>query len=259
MRDQEKYAQLDALYQIGSGSLTDLKFGARYTDHTRKSEGVIGQGPGAGAFDAGALPSTFSLYPSDFGGDIGSGFPTSVWYFTPEQLAAFNATHTNRDPITRADWTGDYALKEKDSAAYIQADFDGQGWAATSACAGTYREDVVSNVGTSATRGLITTSFGPYLRLGSKTTTTSADANVKFGLQDDLLLRLAAARRHAAGLLSARCALNLTFQPEAPDLPRAPAAAGPNLKPVKSNNFARRWNTTSRRGRCCRQARSIWT
>jgi iron complex outermembrane recepter protein len=245
VRDKEKYAQLDALYQIGSGPLTDLKFGARYSDHTRESEGVIGQGPGAGAFDAGALPSTFSLYPSDFGSDLGHGFPTSVWYFTPDQLAAFDSAHTNRDPIARADWTGDYSLKEKDSAAYVQADFDGQGWAGNIGLRLVRtEEDVISNVGTSAsTPGAITTSaFGPYLptRFSNSYNDVLPSANIKFDLQEDLLLRLAAATTMTRPDYSALAApINLTFQPEAPDNGTTGSGNGsnPNLKPVKSNNF----------------------
>ena len=245
VRDKEKYAQLDALYQIGNGAFTDLKFGARYSDHTRTSAGVIGQGPCCGAFDAGALPSTFSLYPGDFGSDLGSGFPTAVWYFTPAQLAAFDAAHTNRDPITRADWTGDYSLKEKDPSAYIQADFDGQGWGGNIGVRFVRTdEDIVSNVGTSATTpGAITTSaFGPYLPTRFQNTYNDVlpSANVKFDLQDDLLLRLAAATTITRPDYSALAApINLTFQPQAPNDGTTGSGTGsnPNLKPVKSNNF----------------------
>jgi iron complex outermembrane receptor protein len=245
VRDEENYAQLDAIYQIGSGSLTDLKFGGRYSDHTRKSSGVIGQGPGPGAFGDGALPSTFSLYPSDFGNDLGSGFPTAVWYFTQAQLAAFDSKYTNRDPITRADWTADYSLKEKDSAAYIQADFDGQGWGGNVGLRFVRtEEDIVSNVGTSAsTPGAITTSaFGPYLPTGFNNSYNDVlpSANVKFDLQDDLLLRFAASKTITRPDYSALAApINLTFQPEAPNNGTTGAGSGsnPNLKPVKSNNF----------------------
>ena len=245
VRDQEKYAQLDALYQIGNSALSDLKFGVRYSDHTRKSEGVIGQGPGAGAFDDGALPSTFSLYPSDFGSDLGSGFPTAVWYYTPAQLAAFDATHTNRDPITRADWTGDYSLKEKDSSAYVQADFDGQGWSGNLGLRLVRtEEDIVSNVGTNAsTPGAITTSaFGPYLptRFQNSYNDVLPSANIKFDLQSDLILRLAASTTITRPDYSSLAApINLTFQPEAPDNGTTGSGNGsnPNLKPVKSNNF----------------------
>jgi iron complex outermembrane recepter protein len=244
VRDEEKYAQLDAVYQIGNGALTDLKFGARYADHTRKSEGVIGQGPGAGAFDAGSLPTTFLLYPSGFGSGLGSGFPTAVWYYSQAQLAAFDSQYTNRDPISRADWTGDYSLKEEDSAAYVQADFDGQGWSGNVGVRFVRTtEDIVSNVGTSAsTPGAITTSaFGPYLptAFNNDYNDILPSANVKFDLQDDLLLRFAASKTMTRADYSALAApINLIFQPATPTSGTGSGTgSNPNLKPVTSNNF----------------------
>ena len=243
VKDKENYAQLDGLFQIGNGAWTDLKFGVRYSDHKRKSEGVIGQGPGPGAFDN--LPTNFALYPSDFGSGLGGGFPTAVWFYTAAQLAAFNAQYTNRDPIRRADWTGDYSLKEKDSAAYIQADFDGEGWGGNVGVRlVSTDEDIVSNLGTSAsTPGAITTSaFGPYLptRFKNNYDDVLPSANIKFNLQDDLILRLAAATTITRPDYSALAApVSLTFQPEAPNNGTTGAGNGsnPNLKPVKSNNF----------------------
>ena len=244
VRDEENYAQLDGVYQIGSGSFTDLKFGARYADHSRKSAGVIGQGPGAGAFDAASLPNGFSLYPSDFGSGLGSGFPTGVWYFTADQLAAFNSHFTNRDPVSRADWTANYKLDEKDTAAYVQADFDGEGWGGNIGVRFVRtEEDVVSNVGVSAaTPGAITTSaFGPYLPTAFDNTYNDIlpSANVKFDLQEDLLLRFAASKTITRPDYSALAApISLTFQPEAPGtVTGAGNGSNPNLKPVKSNNF----------------------
>jgi iron complex outermembrane receptor protein len=243
VKDEENYAQLDAIYQIGAGALTDLKFGGRYSDHKRSSDGVIGQGPGPGAFTN--LPTGFSTYPSDFGNGIGSGFPTGVWYFTADQLAAFNSKYTNRDPVSRADWTGDYALKEKDTSAYIQADFDGQGWGGNVGVRFVEtKEHVVSNVGVSAaTPGAITTSaFGPYLPTAFDNTYHDAlpSANIKFDLQDDLVLRFAAATTITRPDYSALAApINLTFQPSAPNDGTTGSGNGsnPNLKPIKSNNF----------------------
>jgi iron complex outermembrane receptor protein len=245
VKDEENYAQLDAIYQIGSGSLTDIKFGARYADHDRKSDGVIGQGPGPGAFDAGSLPTSFALYPSDFGDGLGSGFPTGVWFFTADQLHQFNNQFTNRDPISRADFTGDYSLKEKDTAAYVQADFDGEGWGGNVGLRFVRTEEnVVLNVATSAsTPGAITTSaFGPYLPTAFDNSYNDVlpSANVKFDLQDDMVLRLAASRTMTRPDYSALAApISLTFQPEAPNNGTTGAGNGsnPNLKPVKSNNF----------------------
>jgi iron complex outermembrane receptor protein len=240
VKDKESYGQLDALYQMGNGALTDLKFGVRYSDHTRKSDGVIGQGPGPGAFDN--VPTSFSLYPSDFGQGIGSGFPTAVWFFTADQLAAFNAKYTNRNPVSRADWTSDYALKEKDSAAYVQADFDGDGWGGNVGVRVVRTEEnVTANLAVDATTpGAITTSaFGPYLPTGFKNSYTDVlpSGNIKFNLSDDLLLRLAASRTMTRADYSALAGPISLSPPAAPGALGSGSGSNPNLKPITSNNF----------------------
>lgn len=245
VKDEENYAQLDAIYQIGAGSLTDLKFGGRYADHKRKSDGVIGQGPGAGAFDAANAPSGFQLYPSDWGNGLGGGgYPGAVWFYTAEQLAAFDSKYTNRDPVSRADWTADYSLKEKDSAGYMQLDFDGQGWSGNLGVRYVItKEDIVLNVGTSAdTPGAITTSaFGPYLPTAFNNTYYDLlpSGNIKFDLTDEMLLRFAAAETMTRPDYSALAApISLTFQPQAPDgTTGAGTGSNPDLKPIKSTNY----------------------
>ena len=48
VRDHEHWAQLDGAYTFGEGVLSDIKFGGRYSKHSRHSDDVIGQGPGCG-------------------------------------------------------------------------------------------------------------------------------------------------------------------------------------------------------------------
>ena len=43
-------------------------------------------------------------WPRFTGHGWSGGFPTAVWFLSPEQLAAFNRNYTNRNPISRADW-----------------------------------------------------------------------------------------------------------------------------------------------------------
>ena len=243
VKDEENYAQLDGLYQIGSGVFTDLKFGARYADHKRSADGAIGQGPGAGAFDN--VPTGNSYYPSDFGDGIGSGFPTGVWFLTADQLHAFNSRYTNRDPVSRNEWDQNYSLKEKDKAAYMQADFDGEGWGGNLGVRYVItKQDILLNVGTSAaTPGAITSSaFGPYVPTPFENTYYDLlpSGNIKFDLTSDILLRLAAAETMTRPDYSALAGpISLTFQPQAPNDGTTGAGNGsnPNLKPVRSNNY----------------------
>jgi len=246
VKDQEKYGSLDAIYMVGNGALTDLKFGGRYADHTRKSEGVIGQGPGPGAFDPANGPSGFQLYPSDFGNEIGNGFPTAVWFYSPDQLAAFNAKYTNRDPVSRADWNSDYSLEEKDSALYMQADFDGDGWGGNLGLRYVQtKEDIIANVAVNAaTPGAITTSaFGPYLptEFKNKYDDFLPSGNVRFNLTEDMLLRLAASRTMTRADYSALAAPISLSPPAAPGGIGSGSGSNPNLHPVTSNNVDMSW------------------
>jgi iron complex outermembrane receptor protein len=247
VKDEESYGQLDGLYQISSGVLSDLKFGARYADHKRKADGAIGQGPGPGAFDN--LPSGVSYYPSDFGDGLGSGFPVGVWYYTAQQLHDFNNKYTNRDPVTRAEWDQDYSLKEKNYASYMQLDFDGSGWSGNLGVRYVItKEDVLLNVGTSAsTPGAITTSaFGPYLPTTFKNTYYDLlpSGNIKFDLTEDMLLRFAVSETMTRPDYSALAGpINLTFQPQAPNDGTTGSGNGsnPDLRPVKSTNYDMSW------------------
>jgi len=261
VRDQEKWGKLDGAFAIGSGAFTDLKFGGRYADHTRKSDNVIGQGPMCGdgsafawgsqyfcsdpavsPFNPANWPQGLSFYPSDFGNDLGHGFPTNIWMFTPAQLAAFDAKYTNRDPISRADWNGDYSLKEKDSALYVQADFDGQGWSGNVGVRLVRtEEDIVANLAVDgATPGAITTSaFGPYLPTQFKNDYTDVlpSGNIKFDLQQDLILRFAASKTMTRPDYSALAGPISLSPPAAPGATGSGSGSNPNLKPVRSNNF----------------------
>ena len=123
---------------MNNGMWKDLKFGVRGETHERYSAGVISQGPAfgpnGGAFNSANWPQGFSNYPSNYGAGLGGSFPTNVWYWTPAQLAAFDAQFTNRAFGTVAAPGRDYPLfdfdiAEKDSAAYVQADLGGDGWA----------------------------------------------------------------------------------------------------------------------------------
>ena len=247
IKDHEKYGSLDAIYMVGNGILTDLKFGGRYAEHDRKSEGVIGQGPGAGAFDPANAPSGFQVYPSDYGDGLsGGGFPTGIWFYSAGQLEAFNNAFTNRDPVSRSDWTANYSLNEKNSAVYMQADFDGEGWGGNLGVRYVEtEEDIIANVAVNAaTPGAITTSaFGPYLPTRFKNTYDDLlpSGNVRFNLSEDMLLRLAASRTMTRADYSALAAPISLSPPAAPGALGSGSGSNPNLHPVTSNNFDLSW------------------
>jgi iron complex outermembrane recepter protein len=130
IRDTEKWAKIDSEFKIDNSAWKDLKFGVRYEAHDRTSPTGVAQGPLAPGMNPANYPQGFSNYPSNFN-TFGGNIPTGIWYWTPEQLAAYNSpTNVNRDPITRAYYQYLFAVHEKDTAGFVQADFKGDNWAA---------------------------------------------------------------------------------------------------------------------------------
>ena len=247
VKDKERWSQLDGQYDFSDGTLKDLKFGVRWSDHQRSLGDVIAQGPGAGAFNPANWPSGFQNYPSNFGSGLGGTSPNDVWYYTPAQLGAFNAAYTNRNPVTRHYYPAEYALDEKNQAGYIQADFEGARWSGNIGVRVVQtKEHIVSNldIGSHLAPGAITGSaFGNYIPLASDHTYNDIlpSANLKFDLSDDTVLRFAVSKTMTRADYSA-LAGNLSLSP--PALQGANgggSASNPDLKPVRSTNFDASW------------------
>jgi len=266
VKDKETWAQLDGDYRIEAGPFNLLKFGARWADHERSSSGVVGQGPGcidssgrSQPFDwsqqywcpvgtrSPADPANFPQggvqhYPSGFGSGLGGSFPTNVWYYTPEQLAAYNKLANRATDGSREDWASEYLLKERSSALYVQGNMEGEGWSGNIGLRVVQtREHIVSNVAVDAsTPGAQTKSaFGPFKPTAFDNTYTDVlpSANLRLELRKDLIGRLGVSKTMTRPDYSALAgAISLT----------PPAVAGgrgtgsgsnPDLKPVRSKNF----------------------
>src|ERR1700682_1319101 len=241
--DKEWWTKIDAEYAMHNGSFTGFKFGARFDSHQRESAGVIGQGPGPGASNSANFPVGFQNYPTNYGYGLGGSYPNQIWYYTPEQLAAYDSQFTNRDPVTRADWNSDYGLDEKDTAAYVQADFSGDRWSANVGVRFVRtKESALNNLAVNPlTPGAITTSaFGPYLPVTTDHTYNDVlpSANLKLDLTKDLVARFAAAQtltRPDYSALSGPIALGAGAQ-DPGDPPGSGSGSNPDLKPIKSDN-----------------------
>jgi iron complex outermembrane receptor protein len=250
--DKEWWTKLDAEYAMHSGAFTGFKFGARFASHQRDSAGVIGQGPGPGASSPANFPVGFQNYPTNYGYGLGGTYPNKIWYYTPEQLAAYDSQFTNRDPVTRADFNSDYGLNEKDTAAYVQGNFSGDGWSANVGVRFVRTEEsALNNVIVSGSPnpapgtvppGTVTGSaFGSYLPVTTDHTYNDVlpSANLKLDLTKDLVARFAAAQtmtRPDYSALSGPISLGA-----GPQNPGDPAGSGsgsnPDLKPIKSDNL----------------------
>lgn len=241
VHDTEEWAKIDSDYKIQDDSWTDLKFGVRYETHDRSSADVIGQGPTAAGESTSAYPTTFSNYPSNFD-TFGASIPTNIWNWTPAQLEAYNSpANVNRNPATRIDWNSMFEVQEKNTAAYVQADFKGNDWAANLGLRYVHTEEyVLTYTGVSAlTPGSSYSDFGTYI--GVPTTNSYNDflpsANLKIDLSPDLIARLAASETMTRADYSALAGFTSLSPPGAINEVGSGSGGNPDLKPILSDNF----------------------
>jgi iron complex outermembrane receptor protein len=243
VKDTETWAKIDSDFKMHDDSWTDLKFGARFEKHDRTSANVIGQGPTAAGQSPGAYPAGgFSNYPSNFN-TFGASIPTGIWYWSPAQLQAYDSpTNVNRDPVTRLDWNSMFSVYEKDSAAYVQADFKGDNWAGNVGLRYVHTdEDVVTYTAAGATQpGAITTSaFGPFIPTYTRHSYNDVlpSANLKIDVTPDLVARFAAAETMTRADYSALGGFTNLTPPGAAGQTGGGTTGNPDLKPIRSTNL----------------------
>jgi iron complex outermembrane receptor protein len=246
VKDREEWAKIDSNFKVDSGAWQDLKFGVRYERHGRTSADVIGQGPLAPGMLTSSYPSTFSNYPSNYT-NFGGSMPSDVWFWTPAQLAAYDSpTNVNRDPAHRIDWNSMFEVHEFDTAAFVQADFKGDRWAANVGGRFVHTvENVVTYEGADpATPGSHVSDFGQYI--GVETDNTYNDflpsANLRIDVAPNLLARFAVAETMTRADYSALAGFTtLGGNPQlatgtTPAIPGSGTGGNPDLKPIRSTN-----------------------
>ena len=248
-KDKEKYGQLDGEWLLSHNIFTNVKFGGRYAEHTRDTHQVA-QGPNFAAdpFNAANLPRwTGETYPGDFANGLGGNFPRQPWQIDPGELQRWGDLYSNRNPVTRQYWPGEFSLKEKVSAAYMMTAFEGAGWSGNAGLRFVKtKEEVTVNVAIPGSvcdvfkpcpqvPGAITTSaFGSfYQKLVANTyNDVLPSANFRMDLAKDVVGRLAASRTMARPDFSA-----LGGSITADDTTHTGNGGNPNLKPIRSNNL----------------------
>jgi iron complex outermembrane recepter protein len=242
VQDKEGWAKIDSDYKIEDQSWTDLKFGVRFEKHDRTSADVIGQGPTTAGESTANYPSTYSNYPSNFN-TFGANIPTDIWLWSPAQLAAYDSpANVNRNPITRLDWNSMFEVHEKNTAAYVQADFKGDNWAANAGLRYVHTdEDVVTYTGVPAqTPGAITTSaFGPFIPVTTLNSYNDVlpSANLKIDVAPDLVARFAASETMTRADYSALAGFTTLTPPGAVNEVGSGSGGNPDLKPIRSTNL----------------------
>jgi iron complex outermembrane receptor protein len=252
VKDTEAWQQIDGEYAVDKGVFASLKFGLRTNQHKRDALGATDAGA-MGGWDPSTWPSPISNYPSNFGQNLGGGIPANIWYYTPAQLAAFDAKYQNlgdgtTDSPGSRNYPGfDYSVHETTTAGYIQANLDGGTlWSGNVGLrmVGT-SEDVLywtqgSGDPNSArpNAGAIDSAWGWWLPHDVKHNYNDPlpSANLRLELAKDLIGRLAASRTMTKADYTA-LAGSASLTPPAVDGGIGSGSAGnPDLKPITSNN-----------------------
>jgi iron complex outermembrane receptor protein len=245
--DNEDYAQFDGDWQIDGGAFTNVKFGLRWAGHDRDTHQVA-QGPNFATDPFTNLPVwDGSTYPGDFGDDLGGNFPRNVWQLSPEELERWGNIHSNRDPVTRHYWPGEFSIEEEATAAYVMGVFAGDSWSGNVGVRFVQtKEDVLVNVAVPGSvcpalaacpsvPGAITSSaFGTFYQLPVEHTYDDIlpSANFRWDLAEDLVGRLAISRTLSRPDYSAMGGA-LT----ADDTTNTGNGGNPDLEPIVANNF----------------------
>jgi len=241
VKDKEHWFQGDGELDFDDGALSSLEFGVRYSDHTRENLFEVAQGPAGDWTNLANYPTSWSNYPGSMGSDLGGSFPSNIWYYSEGNLAAFDNQFTTRDPVTRFYFNDVYKVNEKDSAAYLQANWEGEGWAGnfgvryvqTKEDIG-YTSSAPDDTATTSTGPITGSAFGNYYwnTYKHKYDKFLPSLNLRFNLDENLLLRLAASQtmtRPDYSALAGYVSLN--------DLTLAGSGGNPKLKPLISSNF----------------------
>jgi iron complex outermembrane receptor protein len=251
--DEEKYGQLDGELTWDKGAFSSIKFGGRWSEHKRDTFQVA-QGPNFAAdpFNAANLPAwNGTTYPGNFASGLGGNFPRNVWQLDPGILEQWGDLYSNRDPLAREFWSGEFSMKEKVTAGYVMASFEGQGFSGNvGGRLVSTKEEVTVNVGVpgdvcavqapcpQVPNAITTSAFGTFYKNTVRHTYTDflPSANLRFDLGNNQLIRVAAARTIARPDYSA-----LGGSITADDTTHTGNGGNPDLKPIRSNNLDLSW------------------
>ena len=245
IKDKEKWAKIDSDFKVDNGAWKDLKFGVRYEAHDRTSDNAIAQGPTFtpnGGTNPANYPTTFATYPTNFH-TFGGNIPTGIWYWTPEQLAAYNSpSNVNRDPLAREYYQYLFQVHEKNTAAFVQADFKGEGWAANAGIRYVHTQEnavTYTQVDKTTPGAILTSAFGPFIGIPVSHTYNDIlpSANLKIDLMPDLVARFAASETMTRADYSALAGFTNLSPPGAVGGVGGGSGGNPDLKPIRSTNL----------------------
>ncbi len=237
--DKENWGTADFTQYFNTGVLNSFNYGLRFAKHKREAQSPEGASPGDiwPALQNGATGN----YPGGFAEGVGGNFPRNLWYFTPGALKDAilgNSTwlYDNDGPTGRHNYGGEYAVDEKNLAAYFQANFQGDNWSGN---VGLRYVNIDQDIDTyfavaNAADADVSSLFGQWDRrhYENKIHRVLPSANIKFNMAENLVFRFAASQTQTLPDYSA-----LGASSWGSDLNKTGGGGNPNLKPVLSTNF----------------------
>jgi len=231
--DSEGYGQLDGELRLSQGIWDSVKFGARFTNHKRSAEHPLETRPGPNGFTNPGPEWNGTMYPSDWGKDLGGNLSANFFKYDGAALGAWGAVPGNRllDYVVRHNWTDEFRVQEKTSAAYAMANLTGDGWSGNFGLRAVHtKQDTLVNIKGGPITG---SAFGDYSQVNFERSYNDflPSANVKFDVRNDLVVRAAIARTIARpdySALGGSVSLN--------DDALSGSGGNVNLDPVKSDN-----------------------
>jgi iron complex outermembrane receptor protein len=249
--DREGYGKIDGTYDLDDGPIKQIKFGTRYSDHTRSvvgwdhgcSIGANGQcWTGGGGLPFSAVDPTGQDYPSNFA----SAFRIPGFLSNPaigntglitKTIVPILPPIVSGSPNLFYYWPGTFKLSETDWSGYLMANIGGDRWRGNIGVR-LVDSDIHSYVNVSQAGpgpGVITSSaFGDYSvdKISHNYFDVLPSINLSFDVTDKLLLRMSANETMARPDYSALAgSVSLT------DLTLTGNGGNPNLKPIKSANY----------------------
>ncbi|MDO8069181.1 MULTISPECIES: TonB-dependent receptor [unclassified Janthinobacterium] len=230
--DKELYTQIDGELRLSSGIWDSIKFGARFTDHKRSAEHPYEAGPGKLGFINPGPVWNGTMFPGNYGNNLGGNVPNNYFLYDGQALANWGAVPGNRnvDRVVRHNWKDEFKLQEKTQAVYGMANVAGDNWSGNFGVRAVHTKQTTT---VNSSGGPLSTAFGDYSQNTYERSYNDflPSANIKFDVNRDIVVRAALAKTIARpdySALGGAVALN--------DDTISGTKGNVNLNPVRSNN-----------------------
>jgi iron complex outermembrane recepter protein len=229
--DKETYAKLDGTFKQDDGALEDLKFGVRFSHHSR--DGQFQQDDGCTSYCWSNMPSySGGEYPSNFQSGLGSSpWGGNIFTYSQGAIDAYDAAALTPDTNgARYYWLDSFSTVENELAGYLMEEVGGNDWSGNFGVRIVNTlEEVTANL-SGGSNPLTFSAFGPFTptEIDNRYFNVLPSANLKFDLTKHLVARFSAAETMALPDPSA-----LGTGVELTDTNLTGNGGNANLKPVK--------------------------